>query len=175
MENIIAKADCCSKHQYEKSMSISNVFLTGIGVKQMAFRTNENDSLFEMQYNISQHNQIQLFYIFRFWQNRNSFYNIFFHQFSALCFMVSWSNKKYNKIIGWNHCVITQQCSSEDITSVGNSDILRRYLATIIIIYNDATIVMFVVNEKSVFITINLFRCKYVVAGNIIQIITNTT
>ena len=34
-------------------MSISNVFLTGIGVKQMAFRTNENDSLFEMQYNIS--------------------------------------------------------------------------------------------------------------------------
>lgn len=56
MENIIAKADCCSKHQYEKSMSISNVFLTGIGVKQMAFRTNENDSLFEMQYNISQHN-----------------------------------------------------------------------------------------------------------------------
>ena len=56
MENIIAKADCCNKHQYEKSMSISNVFLTGIGVKQMAFRTNENDSLFEMQYNISQHN-----------------------------------------------------------------------------------------------------------------------
>lgn len=55
-DNIITKTDCCSKHQYEKYMSISNVFLTNVGIKQMYFRTNENDSLFEMSYNISQQN-----------------------------------------------------------------------------------------------------------------------
>ena len=48
IERIVAKVDCCSKHQYERAMSISNVFLTTVGIKQMIFRTNENDSIFEM-------------------------------------------------------------------------------------------------------------------------------
>lgn len=76
-------------------------------------------------------------------------------------------------LVGKN--IINYHKFSEDITSVSDSDILRRYLATIIIIYNKATIVMFAINEKSIFITINLFRCKYVVTRNIIQIITDAT